>query len=172
MGLNLDQYFDRDKLFSDVREGISEALKRHSVDPHSVLGVTSVLEALSSEFKIIQTKSPLGAVVGSKGQALYYASILARDVALLQSPHSQIVNPMMEAIAHVLSAKRSPTAEDKLLDESIDCIREFSLFRDHTPDYPSFEASFKSALGYLIQGSIVERRATDQKLEMSEAFRE
>lgn len=102
----MNRYYDGDKLLEDVSRALEEALGNHGVQVYSLLGVTTVLEAIASPLKLHRLQGKAGQEMGRLGQEAYYASTIPRRVALLQSPHSETVNPMMESIVVARPVRR------------------------------------------------------------------
>lgn len=153
------RHYDGDKLLADVHAAIEGALSAHGLSLYSLLGVTTVLECIASPLKYQIGDSRFGRRTGVLGVDTYVASRLARAVALLQSPNSLVVNPMMECIAMALSgSKRAlPTRELER-----DALR---VFLDHPRltlagvpkahrENASLAPAFQSALSYLEEGEI------------------
>lgn len=57
--------------------------------------------------------------LGKAGEQAYLASRLPAVVELLKSPHSQIVNPMMDAIAAAVRQHKGPVPDQNLLRDTL-----------------------------------------------------
>ena len=109
----MQRHYDFDAIHRDVARALETALARHGIDRlYAPLAVAAVLEAVASPLKLQQTATPLTAQMGRAGTEAYLASRLPRAVELLKSPHSRIVNPMMDAIAD--SVERDPAHGDRV----------------------------------------------------------
>lgn len=158
----MEKYYDGDKILQDVSRALQEALARHGLDVYSLLAVTTVLEAMSSPLKFHNLQGKAGRQMGLLGQQAYYASTVPRQVALLQSPHSQTVNPMMESIVVALQHGKEPMDETAL---KRGAYRVFlgkpratiaSAEKENNSLYPAFQ----SARDYLVQGKLISRTDT------------
>ena len=104
----MERYFDERKLQDDVHSAITQALAGHGLEPYHPLAVSTVLEAIASPLKFQLQATPLSQKVGKLGVEIYFASSLLRAVELLKSPHSLIVNPMMDVATVALFRRREP----------------------------------------------------------------
>lgn len=158
----MKRYYDGDQILADVSRALEEALSRHGLEVYSLLGVTTVLEAISSPLKLHNLQGKAGHEMGRLGQQAYYASTLARRIALLQSPHSLTVNPMMESI--VVALQRAKTS----LDEPTLRRNAYRVFlgkpRVTVPaaekENSSLSPAFSSARDYLTEGKIISQTDT------------
>lgn len=153
----MERHYDGDRILEDVSRAMGEALGKHGVEVHSLLGVTTVLEAISSPLKLHRLQGIAGAEMGRLGQEAYDASTIPRRIALLQSLHSQTVNRMMESIAVALQRAKTPPDEDAL---RLGAYRVFlskpratraSAERENSALSPAFS----SAREYLAEGRVI-----------------
>lgn len=157
----MKRYYDGDQILADVSRALEEALSRHGLEVYSLLGVTTVLEAISSPLKL-QVQKIAGQELGKLGCAAYYASTLPRRVALLQRPHSQTVNPMMESIVVALQRANAP------LDETVLRRNAYRVFlgkpratvASAEKEDSSLAPAYSSARDYLTQGKIISQTDT------------
>lgn len=110
----MKRYYDGAKLLEDVNRAVEATLSKHGLTAYSLLGVTTVLEVIASSLKLQRMQGIAGREMGRLGQEAYYHALLARKVALLQSPQSTTVNPMMECIAVALSGATGSIADSDL----------------------------------------------------------
>jgi len=152
----MQRHYDGRKLLADVTRTLEETLARHGVQPFSLLGVTTVLEAIASPLKA-QVAGICGREMGRLGVETYLASTIARRVALLQSPHSDTVNPMMESIVVALGRAKTPLSTDALRLAAYRVLmnRPRVSLRGAERENASLSAAFASARGYLTEGRIV-----------------
>ena len=54
----MQRHYDGDKLLEDVNRALEEALGKHGVEIYSLLGVTTVLEAIASPLKLHRLACP------------------------------------------------------------------------------------------------------------------
>lgn len=158
----MKRYFDGDQILADVSRALEDTLARHGVELYSLLGVTTVLEAISSPLKLHSLQGRVGHKMGRLGQQAYYASTLPRRIALLQSPHSQTVNPMMESIAVALQRAKAPLDEATL---RRDAYRVFlgkprATIAAAEKEISSLSPAFSSARDYLTEGKIISQTDT------------
>jgi hypothetical protein len=156
------RYYDGDKLVVDVSRAIEDALARHDLEPYSLLGVTAVLEAIASPLKLHHLQGIAGREMGRLGQQAYDASHAARRVALLQSPHSQIVNPMMESIVVALQRAKAPLDQEalRLASYSITLGKPRVSIKSAEKQDSSLSPAFSSALEHLAEGNLIFRTET------------
>ncbi len=157
----MERYYDGDKLLEDVSRALEEALGKHGVQVYSLLGVTTVLEAIASPLKF-QVQKIAGHDLGVLGCKTYYASTIPRRVALLQSPHSETVNPMMESIVAALTHAKAPLEE---MDLRLAAYRVFlskprATIRSAEKENSSLSPAFSSARDYLAEGRVISRTET------------
>jgi hypothetical protein len=155
----MERYYDGDRLFGDVSRALQEALGKHGVELYSLLGVTTALEAIASPLKLHHLQGLVGREMGKLGQQAYDASNVARRVALLQSPHSVTVNPLMECIVVALKRAKVPLDTDAL---SLATYRIFlgkprATMNSAEKQNRSLSPAFASALEYLTKGDIISR---------------
>lgn len=110
----MERFYDGKKLLEDVSEALEVALSKHDLTAHSLLGITTVLEVVSSGLKLQCLQGIVGREMGCFGQKAYDQARLARKVALLQNPNSTTVNPLMEGIAVALSHATDPIPDSNL----------------------------------------------------------
>lgn len=152
----MKSYYDGDKILSDVSRALEESLSRHGLEVYSLLGVTTVLEAISSPLKL-QIQKIAGHDFGERGLAAYYASTVPRRVALLQSPHSQTVNPMMESLVVSLQRAKSPLDETTLRRNAYRVFlgKPRATIVSAESENSSLSPAFSSARDYLTEGKII-----------------
>lgn len=152
----MERYYNGDQILADVNRALEESLSRHGVQIYSLLGVTTVLEAISSPLKL-QIQKIAGHDLGKLGCAAYYASTLPRRVALLQSPHSQTVNPMMESIVVALQRAKSPLDETTLRRNAYRVFlgKSRATIASAEKENSALSSAFSSARDYLTQGKII-----------------
>lgn len=157
----MKRYYDGDQILSDVSRALEEALSRHGVELYSLLGATTVLEAISSPLKL-QIQKIAGHELGKLGCVAYYASTLPRRIALLQSPHSQTVNPMMESITVALQRAKAPLDETTLRRNAYRVFlgKPRATIAAAEKENSSLSPAFSSARGYLTEGKIISQTGT------------
>jgi hypothetical protein len=153
----MQRHYDGDQILADVSRALAEALSRHGVEVHSLLGVTTVLEAISSPLKFHNLQGKAGHEMGRLGQQAYYASTLPRRISLLQSPHSQTVNPMMESIAVALPRAKTPLDEATLRRNAYRVFlgKPRATIAAAEQENSSLSSAFSSARDYLTEGRII-----------------
>lgn len=158
----MKSYYDGDQILADVSRALEEALSRHGVELHSLLGVTTVLEAISSPLKLHNLQGKAGHKMGQLGQQAYYASSLPRRIALLQRPHSQTVDPMMESIAVALQRAKTPLDETTLRRNAYRVFlgKPRATITAAEKESGSLSPAFASARDYLTEGKIISRTDT------------
>ena len=154
----MERYYDGDKLLEDVSSALKEALDKHGVQIYSLLGVTTVLEAIASPLKF-QVQKIAGHELGNLGCETYYASTIARRVALLQSPHSDTVNPMMESVVVTLTRAKAPLEEGalRLATYRVFLSKPRATIRSAEKENTSLSPAFSSARDYLAEGRVISR---------------
>lgn len=160
----MERFYDGDKLLEDVSRALEEALGKHNVEIYSLLGVTTVLEAIASPLKLHRLQGKAGQEMGGLGQEAYYASTIPRRVALLQSPHSETVNPMMESIVVALTRAKAPLDEAalRLAAYRVFLSKPRATIRSAEKENSSLSPAFSSARDYLTEGRVISR--TEQGL--------
>lgn len=155
----MERYYDGDKLIEDVSRALEEALGKHRVQVYSLLGVTTVLEAIASPLKYHNLQGKAGQKMGQLGQQAYYASTIPRRVALLQSPHSETVNPMMESIVVALTRAEVPLEETalRLAAYRVFLSKPRATIRSVEKQDSSPSPAFSSARDYLAEGHVISR---------------
>ena len=158
----MKRYYDGDEILTDVSRALEEALSRHGLEVYSLLGVTTVLEAISSPLKLHNLQGKAGHDMGRLGQQAYYASTLPRRVALLQSPHSQTVNPLMESIFVALQRAKLPLDQTTLRRGAYRVFlgKPRATVAAAEKENSSLSSAFSSALDYLTQGKIISQTDT------------
>ncbi len=157
-GAEMKRYYDGEKIAEDLSRALEEVLGRHGVHPYSLLGLTSIMEVIASPLKA-QISGIAGRDMGIHGVEAYISSTTARRVALLQSPHSQTVNQMMESISVALQKARSPLKEPGLR------LRAYRIYLKEPRislaaaegKNSSLSSAFSSARDYLVEGRIMSR---------------
>ncbi len=152
----MKRYYNGDQILADVSRALEESFSHHGLEVYSLLGVTTVLEAISSSLKL-QIQKIAGHDFGELGLAAYYASTVPRRVALLQSPHSQTVNSMMESIVVVLQRAKSPLDETTLRRNAYRVFlgKPRATIASAEKENSSLCPTFSSARDYLTQGKII-----------------
>lgn len=156
----MQSYFDEDALRRDIEAAVTKALEPHGVDMFHPLAVCAVLEVISSPLKHQISGSPLMQKVGYVGVELYAATHLPRRVEALKSPHSLIVNHLMDAIAAAL-AKKGPLPKERMFREALKIHLDLSgkpkaeIDRAVSENH-SLKAALESALTYLQEGRVIE----------------
>lgn len=121
---------DFEAVCADVGNAINEALARHNLDPFDALALCAVLEAMASPFKLHHLRGTrLTREVGRFGQKAWNASCLARGIEEIKSPHSLVVNPMMDAIAGAL-VKKEVIADAELPRETAEFLKDLPAYAD------------------------------------------
>lgn len=158
----MDRYHDGAKLLEEVNSALEEALRKHGVQLYSLLGLTTVLEAIASPLKLHHLQGIGGREMGRLGQKAYEASIIPRRVALLQSPHSETVNPMMESVVVVLQRAKAPLNESDLRLEAyrVFLSRPRASIASAEKTNSSLASAFSSAISYLNEGQVISRTET------------
>jgi hypothetical protein len=152
----MKRYYHGEKIAEDVSRALEEALDRHGVHPYSLLGLTTIMEVIASPLKA-QISGIAGRDMGMHGVETYMSSTIARRIALLQSPHSQTVNQMMESISVALQKAKSPLKEPGLR------LRSYRIFLKEPRismaaaerENSSLSPAFSSARDYLVEGRIM-----------------
>jgi hypothetical protein len=155
----MERHYDGDKLLEDVSRALNEALGKYGVPIYSLLGVTTVMEAIASPLKLQNMKGKAGQEMGRLGQLAYYASTIPRRVALLQSPHSETVNPMMESIVVALTRAKAPLEEAalRLAAYRVFLSKPRATIRSAEKENSSLSPAFSSARDYLAEGHVISR---------------
>ncbi|ETD87288.1 hypothetical protein ACTTAL_17465 [Rhodobacter capsulatus] len=156
----MERHYDGDRLLEDVSRALEEALGKHGVQVYSLLGVTTVLEAIASPLKF-QVQTIAGHALGRLGCEAYYASTIPRRIALLQSPHSITVNPMMESIAVALMRAKAPLDEEalRLAAYRVMLARPRATKTSAEKENSSLVPAFLSARDYLAEGQVISQDA-------------
>lgn len=152
------RFYDGDQLLEDINRALEETLAKHGLQVWDLLGVTTILEAIGSPMKF-QVQQIAGRDLGIKGVEAYIESTIPRRVALLQSPDSVVVNPMMESIAVALKRSKAPLEEDAL---RLAAYRVFlkeprATIKSAEKENSSLSPAFSSARDYLTEGHIISR---------------
>jgi hypothetical protein len=157
------RFYDGDQILEDVNRALAEALSKHGLQVWDLLGITTVLEAIASPMKF-QIQRIAGHDLGMKGVETYIASTIPRRVALLQSPDSVTVNPMMEAIAVALQRNKVPLEEEalRLAAYRVFLSKPRATIRSAENENSSLSPAFSSARDYLAEGRVICR--TEQGL--------
>lgn len=157
----MKRYFDEMKLQDDVDSAITKALAEHGLDPYHPLAVATVLVAISSPLKFMLQATSLSHKVGKFGFETYSASRVLRAVELLKSPHSLIVNPMMDAATVALLRRREPVPKTEMLRDTLRVhlnrprLSERGIPKAAGNSLYMYQAALSSALTYLVEGEIV-----------------
>jgi hypothetical protein len=127
---------------------------------YSPLAVCCVLEAIASPLKFQITATPLTHDLGMAGVHTYMASRLPAVVELLKSPHSQIVNPMMDAITAAVHRNKGPVPDQNLFRDTLRVhLKRPRLTQAGIPKALAEDASlapaFQSAKAYLKEGGVI-----------------
>lgn len=158
----MQRYYDGPKLISDLQRAVEQVLTEHGLgSTYGLLPVCAMLEVMASPLKHLIAVSPLTRRMGELGVEIYYRSHLPMRVALAQSPHSMVVNPMMEAMAAAVARHTAPLPDELLLRDTL------RVFLDRprltvkgvpkalTAD-PSLLPAFGSAKQYLQEAEIIQ----------------
>jgi hypothetical protein len=153
------KFRDGDQILADVSRALEEALGQHGVQMHELLGVTTVLEAIASPLKFQNLQGRVGQEMGRLGQQAYEASTVARKVALLQSPDSPNVNPLMECIVVALQRAKVPLDDAGL---HLAAYRVFlskprATIASAEREILSLAHAFSSACDLLTEGKVISR---------------
>ncbi|WP_030539562.1 hypothetical protein [Sphingobium sp. DC-2] len=153
----MERYYDGDRLVEDVSRALQEVLGKHGVELYSLLGVTTALEAIASPLKFHHLQGIAGHEMGKLGQLAYYASHIPRRVALLQSPHSLTVNPLMESIVVALKRTKVPLDADalRLAAYRVMLGKPRATIKSAEKGNSSLSPAFSSALEYLAEGNVI-----------------
>lgn len=158
----MKRYYDGTRILEDVNRALEAALSSHGLNAYSLLGVTTVLEVIASSLKLQGMEGIAGREMGRLGQQAYYQSLVARKVALLQSPHSSTVNTMMEGIAVALSGATGSIADSDLERATLRVflkkprLSQAGLIRAHREN-GSLAPAFLSARGYLENAHVISK---------------
>ncbi len=156
----MNRYFDGARILEDVRRALESALSKHGLTTHSLLGVTTALEAIATDLKLQCLQGIAGREMGRFGMEAYNRAVIARRVALLQSPQSSTVNPLMESIAMALEQHPGGIADSAL---ELATLRVFlqkprlskdGVVKAHREN-PSLSTAFISARAYLSVGEVI-----------------
>jgi len=154
------RYYDYEALLTDLQASIESTLEKHDLQGFHPLVVCALLEIVASPLKFHKWQgTPLTRPVGEAGLETYLRSRLACEVEQLKSPHSVIVNPLMDAVAAAIK-KRSSLPPDELLR---DVLRVYlgkpRLTHAGVPTElakdSSIEPAIQSALAYLQEGQVI-----------------
>lgn len=154
------QFWSEEQIREEISAALSGVAEKHGLTVYSPLFSCMALEGIASPLKFLIQASPLTRDVGLKGTDAYYSSRLARAVFLLQSPHSLVVNPIMECIASALRGSTAPLYREDLELRTIRYyLRKPRLTKGGATKAKlanaSIEPAFASALGYLESGGVV-----------------
>lgn len=171
----MERFYDGNKLLEDVSAALEAALSNHGLTAYSLLGVTTVLEAVASSLKLQCLQGIVGREMGRLGQKAYDQACLARKVALLQSPHSTTVNPMMEGIAVALSCATDPITDSALERATLRVLlKKPRLSRaglvKAQRENPSLAPAFISARSYLEKAHIISKTDDGLAWRLSELW--
>jgi hypothetical protein len=158
----MKRYFDGDQILADVSRALEDTLSRHGVELYSLLGVTTILEAISSPLKFHNLQGKAGQKMGQLGQQAYSASTLPRRIALLQSPHDQSVNQMMESIVVALQRAGTPLDEATLRRNAYRVFlgKPRATIAAVEKESSSLSPAFSFARNYLTEGKIISQTGT------------
>lgn len=156
----MQRFYDYQAIWSDVSEAVSASLRSHGLEAYHPIAVCAVLEAIASPLKAQISGPALMQKVGYLGVETYLASLIARRVEVLKSPHSLIVNPMMDAIALAL-LKKGELPKERMFREALKVYLGLSgkpknEIDSALQDHAHLEYAFSSALEYLQQGDVIE----------------
>jgi len=153
------KFRDGDQILADVSRALEEALSKHGVQMHSLLGVTTVLEAIASPLKFQNLHGRVGQEMGRLGQQAYAASTIARKVALLQSPGGPVVNPLMECIVVALQCAKVPLDDAglQLAAYRVSLSKSSATIASVEREDASLAPAFSSARDYLTEGTVISR---------------
>ncbi|MCV2891423.1 hypothetical protein [Ruegeria aquimaris] len=167
----MKRYYDGDRILEDVSQALEEALRKHSVELYSLLGVTTVLEIIASPMKM-HISGIAGHEMGMRGVEAYFASTIPRRVALLQSPHSETVNPMMESISVALSRAKEPVADADLFPAAMRVFLKKPRLSAKTieDEHASYFPAFVSAREYLTEGKIISQTEAGDAWRLNELW--
>ena len=65
----MERHYDGDRILEDVRLALESALSNHGLITHSLLGVTTVLEAIASDLKLQRLQGIAGREMGRFGMS-------------------------------------------------------------------------------------------------------
>ncbi|WP_426036999.1 hypothetical protein [Cypionkella sp. TWP1-2-1b2] len=159
----MGRYYDGDKILDDVTLALEEALGKHGVQIFSLLGVTTVMEAMSSPLKLQNLQGIAGHEMGRLGHEAYYASTIARRVALLQRPHSKTVSPLMESIVVALQLAKAPLDDDGLRRAAFSVFLSNlqATYKSTEIDNTSLGLAFATARDCLVEGHVISQTELD-----------
>ena len=170
------KFYDRNALVEDVRTAIEQALRKNGIgEPYCSLGIGAVLEAYGSPFKWAIAQGFLLGGAGMSASNAFSQSRIAFAVALAQSPHSLIVNPLMEAAAAAAARSKTPLKFEELRRNA---LREHlgmpkltlrGVDREMKAD-SSLEPAFNSALRYLEEAAILEKTAQSERWKIGSEY--
>lgn len=172
----MEKYFDERGLLNDVDRALVQALAKHGLEPYHPLAVSTVLEVIASPLKFQIQATPLSRRVGKLGVETYLASRLLRAVELLKSPHSLIVNPMMDAAIVALVRRRGPIPKDEMLRDALRVhlnrprLSESAIPKVAGNSLAMYQAALGSALSYLVEGGIACEAGDGQQWCLAEAW--
>lgn len=158
----MERHYNGDQMLDDVSLALEQALQKHGVETYSLLGITTVLESIASGLKLQNLQGIAGHEMGKIGQAAYGASTIPRRIALLQRPHSQTVNSMMESIVVALGRTKLPPEDDglRLAAYRVFLSKPRATVKLADKDNSSLSPAYSSARDYLTEGSIISRTET------------
>lgn len=170
----MEQFYDFDAMRRDVTKALEEAFAKHAIDTlYSPLAVCTVLEVMASPLKFQIAATPLTHDIGTAGVDIYLASRLPRTVELLKSPHSQIVNSMMDAIIAAIEKHKKPLPDKNLLRDALRVhLQRPGLANPGVPgaleENASLKPAFQSARAYLEEGGVITCTEDGQSWRLSE----
>lgn len=128
----MKRYYDYDKLRESCVDAVNRVAQEAGLEASHPLVTFAALDAIASSLKLLKiTGSPLSRLPGRLGTDAYLASILARKVEELKSPHSLTVNGVMDEIVAALAVGKQPEVDHR--------------------------EALASATEYLIEGGVIER---------------
>lgn len=154
----MKRFYDGDQILEDVQRALQKALSKHGLQVWDLLGVTTVLEAIASPMKF-QIQRIAGHDLGMKGIETYIASTIPRRIALLQSPDSVVVNPVMESIAVALQRAKTPLDDDalRLAAYRVFLSKPRATRASAERENSSLSPAYSSAREYLAEGRVISR---------------
>jgi hypothetical protein len=156
----MQRFYDFETILREVSSALEEIAQRNNLELHHPVTLCAILEAIASPLKAQKLHgSPLMQKVGLRAIEAYLASLAARKVELLKSPHSLRVNPMMDAVVMAL-LKKGTVPKDRLFREALKVHLPLSGRAKGEIDaavekHEYLEASLASALAYLQEGEVV-----------------
>ncbi|HEV2596444.1 MAG TPA: hypothetical protein VGU01_14730 [Sphingomicrobium sp.] len=162
------RYEGLDDLVANMTDAVAVVAAKHGLEVWDALTLCAVIESISSPLKLHKLKgSLLSRPMGEFGIKTYYASLIARAVEQIKSPHSLVVNPMMEAIIAALANESGPMPEAALAAQAQRLLALHCDGSEEKPQEVSPTPAFHSPLRYLSEAGLIERSEPHSSWQLS-----